>query len=170
MTTITVLDTSVAADLHKGGLLDALFKLPMQYTVPDVMFADEFEGWFGEGMLAQGLIVRELTPDEVAEAREFMRRHRGLSVADAYALAMATSGRHMILTGARDIRELGTQIGLQVGGVLYVLDLIEELRILPAASLHTCLTLIRRSRARLPREDVEIRLQRYAGAAWPQTG
>ncbi len=118
MTPLAVLDSSVAIDLHRGGLLDALFKLPAQYMVPDVMFADELEGWFGEALISHGLIIRTLDHSEVADAREFLRRCSSLSLSDAYALALAVRGKHTILAGARDIRELGTEAGIEVRGVL----------------------------------------------------
>jgi hypothetical protein len=171
VTPIAVLDSSVAIDLHRGGLLDALFKLPAQYLVPDIMFADELEAWFGDSLLANGLIVEPLTDSEVTAAREFMRRCPSLSVPDAYALALAARGPHTILAGARDIRELGAEVGIEVRGVLHVFDMIEEARLLAPASLHSCLTLVTRSRrVRLPLDEVEARFARYALAAWPATG
>jgi predicted nucleic acid-binding protein len=168
VTPIAVLDTSVAIDLHRGDLIDAFFKLPAQYMVPDIMYADELEAWFGETLLSRGLIVQELEEAQILEAREFMRRCPSLSVPDAYALALASKGRHTILAGARDMRELGTEIGIEVRGVLHVFDMIEEAQLLSPASLHTCLTMVCRSRrVRLPQEEVDARYAKYSSIAWP---
>lgn len=169
MTPIAVLDTSVAIDLHRGDLFDALFKLPARYMVPDIMYADELQAWFGEALLSRGLIVQELQETEIAEAREFLRRYPSLSVPDAYAMALSAKGRHTVLAGARDMREIGAEIGIEVRGVLHVFDMIEDAQLLSPASLHTCLTMVCRSRrVRLPQDEVDARYARYSSIAWPK--
>ncbi|WP_271613423.1 hypothetical protein [Bradyrhizobium sp. CCBAU 51627] len=168
MTPIAVLDTSVAIDLHRGDLFDAFFKLPTKYMVPDIMYEDELAAWFGETLLSRGLIVQELQESEIDQAREFMRRCPSLSVHDAYALALAADGGHTMLAGARDMRELGIEVGIEVRGVLHVFDMIEEAQLLSPASLHTCLTMVCRSRrVRLPQEEIDARYARYSSVAWP---
>jgi len=168
VTPLAVLDSSVAIDLHRGDLLDAFFRLPAKYLVPDVMFADELEAWFGDVLLSCGLIVQSLDDSQVTCAREFMRRRPGLSLSDAYALALASTGGHTLFAGAKDLREIGPAVGVEVRGVLYALDLIEEAQLLAPASLHTCLyTMCRSRRIRLPQNEVDLRLARYSSAAWP---
>lgn len=170
MTPVAVLDTSVAVDLHRGGLLNALFKLPAKYMVPDILYEDELKDWFGEALITNGLIVEPLDEAEVAGSREFLRRCPSLSLVDAYALSLALRGKHTILAGAKDIRELGEAVGLEVRGVLHVFDLIEQAQIMPPASLHTCLATICRSRrVRLPQEEVDARFAKYSAIAWPKT-
>ena len=169
MTPIAVLDSSVAIDLHRGGLLAALFRLPARYVVPDIMFRDELEEWFGDALIEGGLIIRPLEGDEVGVAQECLRRCPSLSLHDAYALAVAVAGKHTLLAGAKDLRELGTEMGVEVRGVLHVFDLIEDAGIVSSASLHTCLTLVCRARrTRLPQDEVEVRFARYSASAWPQ--
>jgi hypothetical protein len=169
VTPIAVLDTSVAVDLHRGGLLDAFFKLPAKYMVPDILYEDELKDWFGEALMANGLNIEQLDETEVARAREFMRRCPSLSLVDAYALSLAVRGKHTILAGAKDIRELGEAVDLEVRGVLHVFDLIEEAQIMPPASLHTCLaTMCRHRRVRLPQEEVDVRFAKYSAIAWPK--
>jgi hypothetical protein len=135
--------------------------------VPDIMYEHELAAWFGETLLSRGLIVQEIQEVEIAKAREFMRRCPSLSVPDAYALALAAKGGHTMLAGARDMRELGTEIGIEVRGVLHVFDMIEEAQLLAPASLHTSLAMVCRSRrVRLPQEEVEARFARYSSIAW----
>jgi hypothetical protein len=98
-----------------------------------------------------------------------MRRYTSLSLPDAYALALAAKRKCTILAGARDIRELGAEAGIEVRGVLHIFDMIEEAQLLAPASLHTCLTLVCRSRrVRLPKDEVEARFAKYASIAWPK--
>jgi hypothetical protein len=170
VTPIVVLDTSVAVDLYRAGLIDAFFKLPAKYMVPDILYEDELKDWFGELLMTNGLTIEQLDETEICRAREFLRRCPSLSLVDAYALALAVRGNHTILAGAKDIRELGQEVGLDVRGVLHVFDLIEEAQIVPPAGLHTCLsTMCKFRRVRLPMEEVEARSARYLAVGWPKT-
>ncbi len=47
MTTLLVSDTSVLLDLHRGGLLEPLFKLSFEFGVPDILFERELKHWDG---------------------------------------------------------------------------------------------------------------------------
>jgi hypothetical protein len=163
----SVLDSSVAIDLKRGDLLEAFFKLPTRFIVPDIMFTDELD-WFADTLRELGLVVEALDDGEITAATEFMRRRRGLSIYDAYAMALAAKKRCTLLAGAKDLRELGAEVGIEVRGVLHALDMIEEAQILSPASLHTCLyTMCRSRRVRLPEDEVQARLTRYAaGAGW----
>jgi hypothetical protein len=169
VTPLAVLDSSVAIDLHRGELLSALFALPHKFMVSEIMFRDELQHWFGDALVTGGIELRDLDGPEVECAQEFLRRCPALSLHDAYALAQAAVGGHTLLAGAKDMRELGIECGVEVRGVLHVFDLIEEVGLLAPASLHTCLTLVCRStRTRLPREEVQLRFNRYSAAAgWP---
>jgi hypothetical protein len=45
---ILVSDTSVLIDLERGGLLEAIFGLPHEFAVPDVLYDREMQGkWVG---------------------------------------------------------------------------------------------------------------------------
>ena len=50
MTTLLVSDTSVLFDLHRGGLLESLFKLSFAFGVPDVLFERELKDWDGPAL------------------------------------------------------------------------------------------------------------------------
>lgn len=41
---ILVSDTSVLIDLERGGLLEAVFALPHEFAVPDVLYDHEMQG------------------------------------------------------------------------------------------------------------------------------
>ena len=69
----------------------------------------------------------------------------------------------MILAGDKNVREFGTHIGLAVRGLFHVFDLIEEAGAISVAALYSSLLTISGSkRARLPVEEVQERLERYA--------
>lgn len=73
-----VIDASVAFDLERGGLLEAVFKLRYEFVTPDLLYVKELENdAIGPTLRALGLQVVELTSDEVNAARVAMRASRG---------------------------------------------------------------------------------------------
>ena len=160
---VLVSDTSVIIDLERGSLLQDVFRLPFEFAVPDLLFRRELRGSLGEQLIALGLRVEELTPDEVARATSVRRANLALSVPDAFAFSLATVRGWTLLTGDGGLRQLATSTGLNVHGVLWLLDQLEVGQHVPSDRLHTCLTAISaHPRCRLPTADVRRRLTRYA--------
>lgn len=52
---ILVSDTSVLIDLERAGLLEAMFVLPFEFVVPDLLYERELAGEMGERLLGLGL-------------------------------------------------------------------------------------------------------------------
>ena len=86
---ILVSDTSVLIDLQRGGLLEALFALPHEFAVPDVLYDHEMQGDWGEGLVRLGLRVEEVSKEGVANALRYRQQRATLSVPDSFALALA---------------------------------------------------------------------------------
>lgn len=74
---ILVSDTSVLIDLDRGGLLEAVFELPDELAVPDVLYDREMQGEWGEQLRQLGLRVEEVSQTGVANALRY-RQHAPL--------------------------------------------------------------------------------------------
>ena len=83
-----VIDTNVLVDLHIGGLLDALFRLPIRLLVPDLIIA-ELETPKGTSLAAYGLESCELSGDQLVMIMQLREDHRRVSVHDLAALLLA---------------------------------------------------------------------------------
>ena len=125
MTRVIVNDASCLIDLRKGGLLEALCRLPYRLMIPlpvrvsEVLhFADQ--EW--QHLDSHGMTTHDLTPAEVAQAFTLRGHHRALTANDCFCLvtALATSG--ILLTGDAQLRKVAIQKGLRVHGVLWVID------------------------------------------------
>ena len=68
---VLVSDTSALVDLERGSLLDAAFRLPFEFVVPDLLYERELKGHGGERLLERGVRNR-LPPD----ARGRAPKHR----------------------------------------------------------------------------------------------
>ena len=162
---ILVSDTSVLVDLERGDLLDACFRLPYEFAVPDLLYAREFEGFGGAELVARGLRVEELTGEEVMIARNVRGKRPLLSLTDAFAYALAASRGSILLTGDGELRALARAERVTFHGVLWVLDSLFDGEFVEATALVSGLEAIgAHPRCRLPRGDIQGRLERYKRA------
>ncbi len=159
---VLVSDTSVLVDLERGDLLDACFRLPYEFAVPDLPYARELEGFGGAELVARGLRVEELTGEEVMIARNVRGKRPLLSLPDAFAYALASSRGWTLLTGDGELRALARGEGVTFHGVLWVLDNLFDGGFVEAVALVSGLEAISaHPRCRLPRGYIQTRLERY---------
>lgn len=159
---ILVSDTSVLIDLERGGLLEAVFTLPHEFAVPDVLYHREMQGDWGERLVRLGLRVEELAKDAVANALRYGQQRAALSVPDTFALALAKERQWLLLTGDAQLRELAETEAVECHGVLWLVDMMEAAGTPGIGPLHDGLTaLAAHPRCRLPRREITVRLERY---------
>jgi predicted nucleic acid-binding protein len=157
-----VSDTSVIIDLDRGDLLELAFGLDKDLVVPDLLFARELDREFGDRLRGLGIVVEPLDSAEVTTAMNQRRSNPRLSIADAFAFALAHSRRWTLLTGDGVLRAVAQSEGVEVYGVLWLIDLIEEGQLCDPSVLHDRLSnLASHPRCHLPRNEVNFRLQRY---------
>lgn len=151
-------------DLERGGFLEALFALPFEIAVPDLLYASELGDELGNQLVGLGLRVEELAPAELTRATLVGRERSALSAQDSFAFALAEQRQWTLLTGDGALRQLAMDSGIEVHGVLWLCDRLEEHIVLGNDLLHRGLTTIaRHPRCRLPAAEIATRLARYAG-------
>lgn len=166
MPELLVSDTSVLIDLERGGILAALFQLPFEVGVPDLLFERELSTWADTDWTQLGLKVLALDDGGVALAQTYRVRDHRLSAADAFALALARTGPHMLLAADGAVREMAGDEGIECHGVLWVLDELERAGMLTPQQLFDALTSIcQHPRCRLPPGEVRRRQERYRAEA-----
>ena len=159
---ILVSDTSVLIDLDRGRLLEAVFALPYEFAVPDVLYHREMAGAWGEHLVALGLRVEEVSAAGVGRALAYRATRPVLSVPDSFALALAQERQWTLLTGDGQLRDVATVEQVECHGVLWLLDRMEEAGTPAIQAVHDGLTAIaRHPRCRLPRRELTVRLERY---------
>ena len=149
-------------DLDRGSLLEAVFDLPLVFVVPDLLYDRELMPYGGERLLKRGLQVAELDGEGVSRALNFRRMRPSLSLADTFALALATENRWMLLTGDRVLRNLAISEGVVCHGVLWLLDQMSDTEVTDHRTLYSALKAISaHPRCKLTRADVDKRLVRW---------
>ena len=160
---VLVSDTSVLIDLERGSLLNATFRLPYEFAVPDLLYRQELQNWNGEELRKLGLSVQVLDGNGVSRALAYRRQAPALSLPDCFALALAQTQSWILLSGDTDLRHLAATQAVECHGVLWILD---EMRVAAAASireLHSGLSaMAAHPRCRLPQAEIRRRLNSYA--------
>ena len=98
---VLVADTSVLIDLDRGSLVEPAFRLPFEFTVPDLLYERELKVHGGADLVRLGLRVEELDGNAVAVALGYRRRRPSLSLPDSFALALAKTNAWTLLSGDR---------------------------------------------------------------------
>lgn len=129
MPAVVVHDASCLIDLRKGRLLRALGQLPFQFVVPLPVRKSELLDFSAEDwkvLDSGGMETHDLTPRQVGEAFAVKRRGR-LSANDCFCLVTARSRRGgILLTGDSRLREIATNEGVRVHGVLWIVDQLDS--------------------------------------------
>jgi predicted nucleic acid-binding protein len=159
---ILVSDTSVLIDLERGGLLEAIFALPHEFAVPDVLYDHEMQGDWGDRLIRLGLRVEEVSKEGVANALRYRQQRSSLSVPDSFGLALAKERQWLLLTGDGQLRDLAGGENVECHGLLWLLDIMEEAGTPGIQPLYDGLVAIAaHPRCRLPRREITIRVERY---------
>ena len=160
---VLVSDTSVLIDLERGSLVESAFRLPFEFTVPDLLYARELREHGGPDFVRLGLRVEELDGEGVTRALSYRRRRSPLSLPDSFALALAKSNAWTLLSGDRALRELAGEEGVRCHGVLWLLDQMVEHRAIERDDLLAGLGQIAaHPRCRLPKSQIRKRLLAYS--------
>ena len=160
---VLVSDTSVLIDLERGSLLEASFRLPYQFSVPDLLYDRELKNWGGEELVRLGLSVEELDGDGVQRARAYRQQKPALSLPDCFALALAQTRSWVLLSGDSVLRQLAADEAVKCHGVLWLLDEMHNAAVVSIRELYDGLaTIAEHPRCRLPKSEIRRRLTSYA--------
>lgn len=154
-------------DLRKASLLREVLALPYSFIMPNTLFEDE---WLdlddGERRDLQklGLEAHDLPGPIVERAARYFNRHRKLKLNDCFALCLAEEhADSILLTGDGTLRQVAGDKGVEVRGVLWVVDQLEEHQIVSISRLHDVLQLFRDDELIfLPADEVLRRIRRLA--------
>lgn len=161
--TLLLSDTSVLTDLERAELMPLAFGLGHNLAASDVLYDRELEAFGGPTLIAMGLRVESAHEHEAAAAQAILLASPGLSVADAFALALAKARDWEILSTDFVMRSQGKTHGVACRDTLWLFDELEAAGTCPVKQLGPGLTkLTQYKRCRLPLREVKVRLERYA--------
>jgi len=149
-----ITDANIWIDLHRGGVTAETFKLDLVFKTPDLV-AREILSPPAASLQRRGLQVVELPGVRVLEIIQMARKYPRPSRPDLSALVLAASEGAILLTGDKALRAAGEAEGIEVRGVLWLLERMVACSVLTGARAITALQRMLKSGARLPQPDCE---------------
>ena len=159
-------DTNVWLDFVEIEKLSLPFLLSYVYLMNDETVDDELlspPGLSGE-LLQLGLQKTELTAEEFFLAEELASRYAKPSVYDCIALAIAKIRGITLLTGDGPLRKAAIAEGVTVMGTIGILDQLHSGKHIEDEEYAECIQkLLEKNggKVRLPKHELEIRLQKF---------
>ncbi len=155
-----VVDACVWIDLGIGDLLAEVFRLPHEFVSPDVVLEELASV---DPRLLRALGVREvsLASEDYVLLEELVARYAGPSIRDLTALVVALRDGLALLSGDRKLREAAEAEGVEVSGVLWLLDELVDTELVTGPNAARGLQAMLDQHARLPRDECERRLRKW---------
>ena len=167
MVRVLVSDTSILIELAQWSLLESLFKLPLEFAIPDALYEDELLelGEINREQLKElGLRVESLDAEGMARATVYQTAQPKLTFHDCLALTLAVTNGWPLLTGDKHMQTLAKKAHLETHGVLWVIDQFAEHRAVSKRALSEALECMRASpRTWLPHNEIDRRLEALSG-------
>ena len=160
-TKILVSDTNIWIDLHRANILEAVFRLPYEFVVTDFVYR-ELRAPQPHDLTGLGLRVEVLEPDSIQALLQLRAELANPSLADLSCFHLASENGWTLLTGDGAVRESCLERGVDVHGVLWLLDELFTNKIYDGATLADALKAMLEQGARLPAAECQARLRRWS--------
>ncbi|WP_374262381.1 PIN domain-containing protein [Zoogloea sp.] len=160
---LLISDANILIDMESGALMETLFRLPMQFGIPDLLYYEEIEPGSPE-LEALGLQIMEVRGDFVAYAQQLPGRYNHQLPArhgakpshnDYLALALAKQEDCTLLTGDTNLRLVADSEQVAVMGTIGLLCAMIEHQLLTVDAALLVLDRMKSGKRRLPWPEAE---------------
>lgn len=165
---VAVKDASVLIDLAYGDLIGHWFALGIETYTTDAVYtevkAGSHAGVIEKFVDAGLLIIDQISSDDALEWLTKVQRYSdtlNISFADASALICAEDKSALLLTGDRLLRKQAESSGIEVRGVIWVIDMLVWKDTIDFELAANALNEILAKGARLPSSECKTRLENW---------
>lgn len=165
MKKIVINDTNIFIDLLSVQGCEVFFSLPWEvHTTRLVMeeLTHTNQRAVIDSFASRGkLIIDCFTSDDYQELHEQYAEISNLSLADCSIWYLAHKTHYSLLTGDKNLRREAEKDGIEVHGIVYVIQaMVDELLLTPSEAINV-LQQLQRKNHRLPKDDIESYLRRW---------
>lgn len=151
---LVISDASVLIDIEHGELTSAMFSLPWQFAVPDILFFEELSDRH-EHLLKFGLICKVMDSKLISQAYDLRQKHLQTSVNDLLALTLARDEQCLLLTGDKALRQVASGLNVEVHGTLWLVEQMLNYKKISVSAAKASFQSMRASGSRLPWGEVD---------------
>jgi len=160
---LLISDANILIDMEAGALMETLFRLPMQFGMPDLLYYEEIEPG-SPGLIDLGLQIMEVTGDFVRYAENLPARYHHMLPAkngpkpshnDYLALALAKQESCKLLTGDANLRVVAGKEQVPVMGTIGLLYAMVSNGLMAVDDAFDALDRMKQGRRRLPWLEAE---------------
>jgi len=159
---LAIQDANILIDLLNSGLMETYFRLGIETHTTDLVLAEvrqPVEIYVLRGQLK----VTSLSGRQIAELLVFKAgQPSGLTLEDCSVLQLAMQKQAVLLTGDNKLRHHAGQCNVEARGILWLLDLFLEEKLLNFATAADCLDRLLKSNPRLPVDECQRRRKMWA--------
>jgi predicted nucleic acid-binding protein len=156
---IVVTDTNVIIDLLEVDALSEFFALPFEIYTTDFVMAEILDEAHKDLLdvfkRSKQLTILESSSEEIIAMNTMQVRPSLKRIADRSAFWKAKELRAMLLTGDRNLRKVAEANGLEVHGILWVVECLVRKTIISKKSATDLLSNLQEINPWLPRKEVE---------------
>lgn len=160
MSQLLISDANILIDIEDGGLIAEFFRLPFEFHVPDLLFADELEESHAH-LLDYGLKLSELSPESMAEAERLIQIYSQPSRYDCFALVLAKQKECPLLTGDMRLRKAAEKEQVEVKGTIWIIGKLLINEIISVQDARIAYDKMKAKGRRLPWAEVEKQLAEF---------
>jgi hypothetical protein len=160
---LLISDANILIDMEAGALLETLFRLPMQFGIPDLLYYEEIEEESPD-LDDLGLLIMEVSGDFVKYAEQLPSQYNHTLPAkngpkpshnDYLALALAKQESCTLLTGDANLRVVASKEQITVMGTIGLLCAMVENQLLSVDDAFKALDRMKDGKRRLPWPEAE---------------
>jgi predicted nucleic acid-binding protein len=157
---ILINDANILIDLIKLDWTSAFFELPLELCTTDFVL-EELED--SQRILYQShpLLVLKSSVALISDMTQLMEQQPGLSFEDCSVWVHAKIAKGILVTGDAKLRKLASSDGIEVRGIIFLIELIKNQDI---RSISECVSILEKLKVinpRLPIHELESRIENW---------
>lgn len=158
---IAINDANILIDLVKTGLLEVSLQLPIVYYTTNIIFEELYEAqkeYFRTAIENGNYLIIDISLEEMGEIYHLVSLDPNLSEQDWSAYYFAQKWSCMLLTGDNRLRTRASSSGIEVHGILWILDELVRNQKVTERMAYELLERLMKINRRLPLKECRERL------------
>ncbi len=158
---LLVTDSNIWIDLVNGEILAVVFNLPYQFITTDFAKMEDMHAETWAALMNYKIMVLGSTQEQVNEIQQLRKKQPALSITDLASFVLAKDLPAALLSGDKALRRIAEKNGIEVHGVLWVLDQLVDHQVVSAWEAADALESMLAKSARLPLDACRKRIKRW---------